>query len=306
MKTILLGKTGLQVPALAVGCMRMNDIDKKEAERFIQNALEQGAYFFDHADIYGQGTCEEIFADAIHMNASVRESIILQSKCGIRPGIAYDLSKEHIVTSVENSLKRLKTDYLDVLLLHRPDALVEPEEVAEAFDILHNSGKVRHFGVSNHNPMQIELLQKYVRQPLHINQLQFSITNCNMVKQGIFVNMLDDAAINRDGSVLDYCRLHDITIQPWSPFQFGFFEGVFLGNDKFPELNAKIDEIAKKYEVSNTTIAMAWILRHPANMQPIAGTMNRKRFNDCVKATEIFLTREEWYEIYMAAGNMLP
>ena len=306
MKTILLGKTGLQVPALAVGCMRMNDIDKKEAERFIQNALEQGAYFFDHADIYGQGACEEIFADAIHMNASVRESIILQSKCGIRPGIAYDLSKEHIVTSVENSLKRLKTDYLDVLLLHRPDALVEPEEVAEAFDILHNSGKVRHFGVSNHNPMQIELLQKYVRQPLHINQLQFSITNCNMVKQGIFVNMLDDAAINRDGSVLDYCRLHDITIQPWSPFQFGFFEGVFLGNDKFPKLNAKIDEIAKKYEVSNTTIAMAWILRHPSNMQPIAGTMNRKRFNDCVKATEICLTREEWYEIYMAAGNMLP
>lgn len=306
MKTILLGKTGLQVPALAVGCMRMNDIDKKEAERFIQNALEQGAYFFDHADIYGQGACEEIFADAIHMNASVRESIILQSKCGIRPGIAYDLSKEHIVTSVENSLKRLKTDYLDVLLLHRPDALVEPEEVAEAFDILHNSGKVRHFGVSNHNPMQIELLQKYVRQPLHINQLQFSITNCNMVKQGIFVNMLDDAAINRDGSVLDYCRLHDITIQPWSPFQFGFFEGVFLGNDKFPELNAKIDEIAKKYEVSNTTIAMAWILRHPANMQPITGTMNRNRFNDCVKATEICLTREEWYEIYMAAGNMLP
>lgn len=306
MKTIVLGKTGLQVPALAVGCMRMNDIDKKEAERFIQNALEQGAYFFDHADIYGQGACEEIFADAIHMNASVRESIILQSKCGIRPGIAYDLSKEHIVTSVENSLKRLKTDYLDVLLLHRPDALVEPEEVAEAFDILYNSGKVRHFGVSNHNPMQIELLQKYVRQPLHINQLQFSITNCNMVKQGIFVNMLDDAAINRDGSVLDYCRLHDITIQPWSPFQFGFFEGVFLGNDKFPELNAKIDEIAKKYEVSNTTIAMAWILRHPANMQPIAGTMNRNRFNDCVKATEICLTREEWYEIYMAAGNMLP
>lgn len=306
MKTILLGKTGLQVPALAVGCMRMNDIDKEEAERFIQNALEQGAYFFDHADIYGQGACEEIFADAIHMNASVRESIILQSKCGIRPGIAYDLSKEHIVTSVENSLKRLKTDYLDVLLLHRPDALVEPEEVAEAFDILHNSGKVRHFGVSNHNPMQIELLQKYVRQPLHINQLQFSITNCNMVKQGIFVNMLDDAAINRDGSVLDYCRLHDITIQPWSPFQFGFFEGVFLGNDKFPKLNAKIDEIAKKYEVSNTTIAMAWILRHPANMQPIAGTMNRNRFNDCVKATEICLTREEWYEIYMAAGNMLP
>ena len=306
MKTIELGKTGLQVPALAVGCMRMNNIDKKDLECFIQNALEQGAYYFDHADIYGQGTCEKVFADAIHMNASVRESIILQTKCGILPGVAYDLSKEHILTSVDQSLKRLKTDYLDVLLLHRPDALVEPEEVAEAFDILHNSGKVRHFGVSNHNPMQIQLLQKYVKQPIHINQLQYSITNCNMVKQGIFVNMLEDDSISRDGSVLDYCRLHDITIQPWSPFQFGFFEGVFLGNDKFPELNAKIDEIAKKYDVSNTTIAMAWILRHPANMQPIAGTMNITRFNDCVKATEISITREEWYAIYMAAGNMLP
>lgn len=306
MKTIELGKTGLQVPALAVGCMRMNNINKKDLERFIQNALEQGAYFFDHADIYGQGTCEKVFADAIHMNASVRESIILQTKCGILPGVAYDLSKEHILTSVDQSLKRLKTDYLDVLLLHRPDALVEPEEVAEAFDILHNSGKVRHFGVSNHNPMQIQLLQKYVNQPIHINQLQYSITNCNMVKQGIFVNTLEDDSISRDGSVLDYCRLHDITIQPWSPFQFGFFEGVFLGNDKFPELNAKIDEIAKKYDVSNTTIAMAWILRHPANMQPIAGTMNITRFNDCVKATELSITREEWYAIYMAAGNMLP
>lgn len=306
MKTIELGKTGLQVPALAVGCMRMNNINKKDLERFIQNALEQGAYYFDHADIYGQGTCEKVFADAIHMNASVRESIILQTKCGILPGVAYDLSKEHILTSVDQSLKRLKTDYLDVLLLHRPDALVEPEEVAEAFDILHNSGKVRHFGVSNHNPMQIQLLQKYVNQPIHINQLQYSITNCNMVKQGIFVNTLEDDSISRDGSVLDYCRLHDITIQPWSPFQFGFFEGVFLGNDKFPELNAKIDEIAKKYDVSNTTIAMAWILRHPANMQPIAGTMNITRFNDCVKATELSITREEWYAIYMAAGNMLP
>ena len=201
MKTIELGKTGLQVPALAVGCMRMNNINKKDLERFIQNALEQGAYYFDHADIYGQGTCEKVFADAIHMNASVRESIILQKKCGILPGVAYDLSKEHILTSVDQSLKRLKTDYLDVLLLHRPDALVEPEEVAEAFDILHNSGKVRHFGVSNHNPMQIQLLRKYVNQPIHINQLQYSITNCNMVKQGIFVNTLEDDSLSRDGSV---------------------------------------------------------------------------------------------------------
>lgn len=306
MKHITLGKTGLSVPAIAVGCMRINDIEKDKAEVFLKTALEQGANFFDHADIYGGETCEEIFADAIHMNSTIREKMILQSKCGIKPGICYDLSKEHILASVDGSLKRLKTDYLDVLLLHRPDALVEPEEVAEAFEILHNSGKVRHFGVSNHNPMQIQLLQKYVKQPLHINQLQLSITNANMVTQGLHVNMSDNEAVNRDGSVLDFCRLNDITIQPWSPFQYGFFEGVFLGSDKFPELNQKIDEIADKYNVSNTAIAMAWLLRHPANMQPVTGTMNVTRLLDCIKATQIQLTREEWYGVYLAAGNVLP
>lgn len=306
MKHITLGKTGLSVPSIAVGCMRIIDLDKIQAETFIRTAIEHGANYFDHADIYGGGTCEEIFADAIHMNHTIREQMILQSKCGIKPGVCYDFSKEHILTSVDGILKRLKTDYLDVLLLHRPDALVEPEEVAEAFDILHNSGKVRHFGVSNHNPMQIELLKKYVKQPLHINQLQYSITNANMVTQGLHVNMLDDAAVNRDGSVLDYCRLHDMTIQPWSPFQYGFFEGVFLGNEKFPELNKVIDELAEKYNVSNTTIAMAWILRHPAHMMPVTGTMNPARLLDCIKATEISLTREEWYAIHIAAGNVLP
>jgi len=240
------------------------------------------------------------------MNETVREKMILQSKCGIRPGVAFDFSKEHILSSVDNSLKRLKTNYLDVLLLHRPDALAEPEEVADAFQILYESGKVRHFGVSNQNPMQIQLLQKYVKQPLVANQLQFSITNANMITQGLHVNMLDEGAINRDGSVLDFCRLHDITIQPWSPFQYGFFEGVFLGNEKFPKLNAKIDELAAKYEVSNTTVVMAWLLRHPAKMQPVTGTMNINRLKDCIKATEINLSREEWYEIYLAAGNILP
>ena len=240
------------------------------------------------------------------MNETVREKMILQSKCGIRPGVAFDFSKEHILSSVDNSLKRLKTNYLDVLLLHRPDTLAEPEEVADAFQILYESGKVRHFGVSNQNPMQIQLLQKYVKQPLVANQLQFSITNANMITQGLHVNMPDEGAVNRDGSVLDFCRLHDITIQPWSPFQYGFFEGVFLGNEKFPKLNAKIDELAAKYEVSNTTVVMAWLLRHPAKMQPVTGTMNINRLKDCIKATEINLSREEWYEIYLAAGNILP
>lgn len=305
MRTMRLGTSTLEVPVVAVGCMRINSLEKGQAEVFIQTALEQGANFFDHADIYGGGTCEEIFADAIRMNDDVREKVILQSKCGIRKGM-FDFSKDHILASVDASLKRLKTDYLDVLLLHRPDALVEPEEVAEAFDILESSGKVRYFGVSNQNPMQIQLLKKFVKQPLIANQLQLSITNATMISSGINVNMENAAAVNRDGSILDFCRLHDITVQPWSPFQYGFFEGVFLGNEKFPELNQKIDEIAKKHEVTNTTIAIAWLLRHPAGMQPVTGTMNTDRLTDCCKASDVYLTREEWYEIYRAAGNILP
>lgn len=306
MRTIQLGTSDLQVPVMAVGCMRINGLDKKEAEHFVRTAMENGANFFDHADIYGGGTCEEIFSDAVAMNTELREKMILQSKCGIVPGQMFNFSKEHILDSVDGILKRLKTEYLDVLLLHRPDALVEPEEVAEAFDVLQESGKVRNFGVSNQNPMQIQLLKKFVKQPIIANQLQLSITNANMITQGLHVNMLDDGAVNRDGSILDFCRLHSITVQPWSPFQYGFFEGVFLGNEKFPELNKKINEIAAKYGVTNTTIAMAWLLRHPAKMQPVTGTMNTGRLLECIKATEITLTREEWYQIYLSAGNILP
>lgn len=305
MRTMQLGTSGLQVPVIAVGCMRINGLTPAEAERFVETAIESGANFFDHADVYGGGECESRFADAIHMNSTVREKIILQSKCGIRQG-QFDFSKEHILEAVDASLKRLKTDYLDVMLLHRPDALVEPEEVAEAFDILHASGKVRNFGISNQKPMQILLLQKFVKQPLAANQLQLSITNAAMITNGFNVNMQNDEAIDRDGSILDFCRLHDITIQPWSPFQYGFFEGVFLGSDKFPELNAVIDKIAAKYQVTNTTIAIAWLLRHPAKMQPVTGTMNVNRIKDCVKASGINLSREEWYEILLAAGNKLP
>ncbi|MDD2361647.1 MAG: aldo/keto reductase [Oscillospiraceae bacterium] len=305
MRTIKLGNSGINVPVIAVGCMRINSLKPAEAERFIQTALDMQANFFDHADIYGDGSCEEIFADAIHMNGDVREKILLQSKCGIRKGM-FDFSKEHILKSVEGSLKRLKTEYLDVLLLHRPDALAEPEEVAEAFNILKSSGKVRNFGVSNQKPMQIELLKKYISQPIVANQLQLSVTNANMISNGINVNMENSSAVDRDGSVLDYCRLNDITVQPWSPFQYGFFEGVYLDNDKFPELNDKINEIAEKYDVTNTTIVIAWILRHPAQMQPISGTMKPGRLKDIYRAIDINLTRSEWYEIYRAAGNVLP
>jgi predicted oxidoreductase len=286
--------------------MRINTLEASEAERFVKGAVDLGATFFDHADVYGDGKCEEIFADAIGMSPSVREQIILQSKVGIRPGVAFDFSKEHILASVDGILERLRTDHLDVLLLHRPDALVEPEEVASAFDQLESAGKVKHFGVSNQNPMQMDLLRRSVRQPLVANQLQLSITNATMITAGVQVNMLGDASVDRDGSVLDYCRLNDITIQPWSPFQYGFFEGVFIGSDKYPELNKALDEVGARYDVSSTTMAIAWLLRHPAKMQPVTGTMNLDRLTQCAAAADVHITREEWYEIYLAAGNILP
>lgn len=306
MRLIPLGKSGLKVPAVAVGCMRITDISAKEAESFLAAALEQGCNFFDHADIYGGGECEKVFADAIHMSPAVRESIVLQSKCSIVPGVMYDFSKEHILSSVDGILSRLKTDYLDVLALHRPDALMEPEEVAEAFDLLHGAGKVRFFGVSNHNPSQMRLLQKYVKQPLVTDQLQFSLPNASMISSGMEVNMSTDGAQNRDGGVLDYCRQNEITIQTWSPFQYGFFEGVFLGSEKFPELNRVITELAQKYQVSGTTIAAAWILRHPAKMQLVAGTTKTARLKEICRAADLTLTREEWYRLYLAAGHILP
>ena len=304
MKTIPFGKSGLQVPAIALGCMRLTALDEQGAQRYVRTALDLGANFFDHADIYGGGACEELFGKAI---AGIpRDQLIIQSKCGIVPGKRYDFSKEYILNAVDGILKRLGIDYLDALLLHRPDALMDPVEVAEAFATLKASGKVNHFGVSNQNPYQMAQLQKTLPMPIVANQLQLSVTNCTMITQGMEVNMANPGAVGRDGGVLDYCRLNDITIQPWSPFQYGFFEGVFIGSDKYPELNKKLDEIAEKYGVTATTIAVAWLLRHPANFQPIIGTMNLTRLADCVKACDIQLTRQEWYDIYLSAGNMLP
>lgn len=305
MKNINIGNGTLTTSQISLGCMRIADLNPKDADLLIRTALDEGINLFDHADIYGAGKSETIFSNTLKSTPSLRDEMFIQSKCGIRKGF-FDFSKEHILTSVDNSLKRLNTDYLDMLLLHRPDTLVEPEEVASAFDTLHKSGKVRHFGVSNQNPMQIELLQKYLNQKLIANQLQLSIAHSSMIDAGINVNMTVDSGINRDGSILDYCRLNDITIQAWSPFQYGFFEGVFLDNDKFPELNQVIDRIAKEYNVTNSAIATAWIMRHPANIQPIIGTTNLQRLKDICQASNVHLTREQWYEIYRAAGNILP
>ncbi|MDD3206772.1 MAG: aldo/keto reductase [Lachnospiraceae bacterium] len=307
MKKIQLGTSKLQAPAVVVGCMRLADLSTQDMNHYIHTAIEHGANFFDHADIYAGGKSEELFGKAVHEDSSLkREDMMIQSKCGIKPGCCYDQSKEHILQSVDHILYRLQTDYLDVLLLHRPDALVEPEEVAEAFAQLEKSGKVRYFGVSNHKPMQMELLKKYVKQPLLINQLQFSIPVSNMVANGLEVNMETEGATDRDGSVLDYCRLHDITIQAWSPFQMPGWQGVFLGNEAYAALNKEIKVLADKYQVSDTTIAASWILRHPANMQLVAGTTSEKRLLEIIDAGHITLTREEWYKLYLAAGHQLP
>ena len=305
-KKVTLGMTGKTLPAVAVGCMRLSELSTQEMNHFIHVAVESGTNFFDHADIYGGGKSEELFGRALSGDHSLkREDLILQSKCGIRKGY-YDLSKQHILASVDGILKRLQTEYLDILLLHRPDALIEPEEVAAAFDELEQSGKVRYFGVSNHKPMQIELLKKYVRQPLHVNQLQYSIPVSNMVANGMEVNMETNGAVDRDGSVLDYCSLHDITIQAWSPFQMPSWQGCFLGNEAYDELNKEISVLADKYHVTNTAIAAAWILRHPAGMQIIAGTSSEKRLKEILEAEKLELAREEWYRLYLAAGHILP
>ena len=303
MYTIDLGKSGLQVPTVAVGCMRISGMSEKEASAFVDTALSLGANFFDHADIYGGGKSEEVFGRAVL--PSMREKILIQTKCGIRPG-RYDFSYDHIISSVEGSLKRLGTEYIDVLLLHRPDALMEPQEVARAFSCLKESGKVRHFGVSNHNPFQMQLLQNALDMPLCVNQLQFGVMHTPMIQAGVNVNMYNEFGVVRDGGVLDFCRLNGVTVQPWSPMQYGFFEGCFIDNEKFPELNEVLEKIGGKYGVSKTTMAIAWILHHPAKMQPVTGTTNLVRLTQCLQASEIRITHEEWYEIYRAAGNRLP
>ncbi|BCA85987.1 aldo/keto reductase [Enterococcus saigonensis] len=304
MKQVNFGPNELGVSSVVLGCMRITEA--KDPVAVIQAAVENGINFFDHADIYGQGKCEEIFAEAFAKTDYKREDMFIQSKCGIVPGKMFDFSKEHIITCVEKSLKRLNVDYLDALLLHRPDTLMEPEEVAAAFDQLESEGKVKYFGVSNQYSRQIELLQKYVRQPLVANQLQFGIMHTGMIDFGLHVNMTDSRSVDHDDGILEFSRLNDMTIQAWSPYQYGFFEGVFIGNEKFPELNKKLEEMAEKYHTTPTGIASAWILRHPANMQVIIGTMNVQRIEEIAKASDVVLSKEDWYSIYLAAGNDLP
>ncbi|GAA1545862.1 putative oxidoreductase [Microbacterium ginsengiterrae] len=299
-----------EAPAVIAGMMRIIDKDDAQIRDLYQTARDAGIDFFDHADIYGgrMHACEERFGQALNLSGAERSEITLQTKCGIVPGKMFDFSYEHIITQVEGSLRALRTDYIDVLLLHRPDALVEPDEVARAFDELAAAGKVRAFGVSNHTPRQIDLLRTAVTQPLVANQLQLSITHAPMIAQPITMNMAgEQQSIERDGGgIVDYCRINGITVQAWSPFQAGFFNGVFLGNPDYPELNAVIDRLAEKYDVPPIAIATAWITRHPAKMQVVLGTTTPERVRDAAAGADVELTRPEWYELFLAAGHRLP
>lgn len=305
MRKMQLGKSEIDLPVIGLGCMRMADKTVQETEKVISTALSEGINFFDHADIYGGGASEEKFAHACKEGSFKREDMIVQSKVGIRPQ-RFDFSADYIVEATEGILSRLQMDYLDVLLLHRPDALMEAEEVAAAFSQLKAEGKVRHFGVSNQSYMQMELLRRTVEEPIIVNQLQFGLMHTPLIDYGLRVNMTDAQAMASEAGTLDYCRLHDITIQAWSPFMYGYFEGVFINNDQFPEINEKLQELAHKYRVDKAAIAIAWILRHPAKIQPIVGTMTSERIKQIAKASEVTLLREEWYELYIAAGNTLP
>ncbi|HFI0460962.1 TPA: aldo/keto reductase family oxidoreductase [Streptococcus suis] len=300
-----LGQTGLEVSRIGLGCMRMASLSEKETAQVLKTVVEQGINFFDHADIYGGGESEIRFAQGAKLAGLKREDLLLQSKCGIRKGY-FDFSKEYILESVDGILKRLDTEYLDVLAFHRPDALMEAEEVAEAFYLLKKAGKVHHFGVSNQNIYQMELLQSYLDQPLAVNQLQLSPAHTPLIDAGLHVNMKDDAATMRDGGLIDYCQLKKITIQAWSPFLIDLQRGIFANHPDYALLNQTIGEIAKRYNVSHETIVVAWILRHPAKIQTIVGSMNPERLTKIAQASQITLTRPEWYEIYRSAGNILP
>lgn len=305
MKYIPYGPQKTPVSVVGGGCMRIADMDRAAADAYVKTALDAAINFFDHADIYGGGKSEEVFGRLFTAEPALRDKMFLQSKCGIRPGF-FDFSGEYILRSVDGILSRLHTDHLDALLLHRPDALMVPEEVQEAFDTLHRAGKVLNFGVSNMNPMQMQLLKTGVTFPLCANQVQMSLAHTPMLDAGFSTNLFWDAGINRDGGILEYCRIQDMIVQTWSPLQYGYFEGTFLNSDKYPKLNEELKVQSEKYGVGMDTVAFAWLLRYPAKLQVITGTTTPARILSAARAADVDMSREDWYALYRAAGNVLP
>ncbi len=300
MKYIPLYPRGPMASQIALGCMRIGGMDSRRAEAWLLQAVDRGYNFFDHADIYGGGECERVFGRALADHRVLRDKILIQTKCSIRDGF-YDCSKAHILASVDASLQRLGVERIDMLLLHRPDLLLEPEEVAAAFDSLQASGKVAAFGVSNHSAGQIALLQKNVRQKLQANQLRLSLAHGGLISSGATVNM-----DSQELGLREYCRLQEIRIQAWSPLQSASFDGSFVGSEAYPQLNAKLDEFAEKYGVSPAAVAIAWLLRLPEGVQPIVGSTDPRHLEEIARAADIALDAQDWYALYRAAGYPVP
>lgn len=317
MKQINLGATSLKIPAMGLGIMRMEAKSPEESAAAIDTAYDHGINFIDSADIYGQGKSEEVFGQALQKAAVSREDLFIQSKVGIIVdparshgslvfGSRYEFTKQHILEAVDGVLERMGTDYLDAVLLHRPDPLMDLAGIKEAFDILQASGKVRFFGVSNFNPQQFMMVQDSVTQRLMFNQLQFGLMHTGMVDFGINTNISNADGTDHDGGLLDFCRRQHVTIQAWSPFQYGNFEGTFIDNPDYPELNDQLAKLAAKYHVGKNAIAAAWVLKHPAQIQLIMGTMNSDHIADSAAGADVDLTNQEWYDLYLAAGHKLP
>lgn len=317
MKQLNLGGTDWQASAVALGIMRMADLSVADAAKALEAAHDAGITYIDSADIYGDGASEKKFKEALAASNLSRDDFYIQSKGGIvldparsHDGLVfgkrYDFSKQYLLDAVDGILSRMGVDYLDAFLLHRPDPLMEPEEVADAFNTLQREGKVRHFGVSNFNVQQYLMVQDAVDQKLMFNQLQFGPAHTGMIDAGMHVNMEDKWAVDHDGGMLEFARRHHVTIQAWSPFQYGLFAGMIINDPKYQKLNDELQKLADKYGVSKNGIVIAWILRHPANIQVLLGTMNPAHIADSAAGADVTLTKQEWYNVYFAAGNTLP
>ncbi|WP_026909329.1 aldo/keto reductase [Paucisalibacillus globulus] len=325
MNVMPIEKRGITTSRLVLGCMGFGGgwdqatyikEDILKAEKAIDAALSNGITMFDHADIYTIGKAEKVFGEILKSRPELRKDIVLQSKCGIRfaddknPG-RYDFSKNYILDSVDGILKRLNTEYLDILLLHRPDPLMEPEEVAEAFETLKKTGKVNHFGVSNMSASQIQFLNAYCSEPMIVNQLNMSLKHIDWLEQGILVNQQEGTGVNFPDGTMEYCRLADVQIQAWAPLANGIYSGRTIENPSESELATieLVKKLALEKETSTEAIVLGWLMRHPAMIQPVIGTTNPERIQKCqdaIRQAEL-MTREEWYSLYTASrGARLP
>lgn len=302
------GANKTRASKLMLGMWRFADETPEHVAELVETCLDCGVNALDTADVYGRGHCEELLGEAFALRPGLRDQVFLQTKVGIRkePHTWFDFSFQHIVEGCEASLKRLNTDHVESLLLHRPDILMEPEEVAEAFTRLHDAGKVLDFGVSNMNPTTMHFLQKWLPFPIAANQMQLSAAYTPMIDAELYVDRAEDYAVMRDGGVMEYCRENDIAIQTWSSLQVGYEKKVLFGHPNHPQLNAVLERMAEEKGVTPTAVALAWILRYPAKMQAIIGTSKASRIRDAAEACSISISRQEWYEIYATDGRRVP